>query len=258
MNQELAGGTLGMRAAENVIHRPEEWRTVNTSSGVYQVNRYTGAVKKLDIPVNKPTTSKAPKLTQGTNYYWAWDKEKGQMVKTNVPTPRSGKKAGKQERPVTKEWYDSNGNKRYASVLPSELANFSDGVISAGGSLAKPVTKTNAAPSGFKNPINEVKTLVASGVPEEEATVIVLNERKPSTSTELALPGGETLRLNQVYNPKKGTYQQVTLGDLRAVVNSGRAPNILKAYELLIRAGQSADPVAARSNIMPITAFGGQ
>ena len=67
MNQELAGGTLGVRAAESARHfnQPEAWSTITTNSGIYQINRYTGDWRKIPIPVSP--TSQPRKLIKTWN-----------------------------------------------------------------------------------------------------------------------------------------------------------------------------------------------
>lgn len=247
MNQELAGGTLGVRAAESAM---QAWSSpITTSNGVFQVNRYTGDVRRLDIPVEEPT----PKM----ELHQVWDPSKKAYVwKYLNPRDLAGQIArrpveAKQE-PLVEVWDPDRGAFVY---MPRSKAVGKVSRIpkSAGGS------KTGGG--GGKVSTAEYKLLVQSGWNPEDAAVYERNKTVPDSARYFIVPGekGEdVMPMSPVYNPKTGKYQPVTMGDLRAVIKEGKAKSLEDAYLYIVSVAQRYDPVKARSPRLPITAFGGQ
>jgi len=69
------------------LYGPKAGRIVEGEKGKQLVNPITGEVKDLGIPTYRKPES--PDLTKGDKFYWRWDPNKGEMVKSKVPTPKT-------------------------------------------------------------------------------------------------------------------------------------------------------------------------
>ena len=228
MNQELAGGTLGIRAAEAArrFNQPEAWSTITTGNGIYQINRYTGEWRKIPIPVTSPK-----KLIKTWN-------PKTKMYEWNYAAPGLPAGPAESEAPkLIKTWDPTKNAYVWRKAEP--------GLLAAPGEQSKKERRLTP---------KEEYSLKSEALKGDRVAAETYNDFQSDDSTKMIYYKARDYMpdvAEEVQLPNIGGFQ-ITVGYLRRVQEKYGLPSLSDALDFV----KQANTPVGRSRRHKITAFG--